>query len=162
MMEFDQTTVKRYAELVRQQVRGAATYFDNTPVHVLRSGYLFYETYHTFPPAHYPEGLDKFMDIVFEEKERSSTLDLREKKAEVVTLGVQGLDPMEIAIMTSVRMEYVKDLLRRQGLLEEKTKKPRKKKMKGPDETSATSANPSSGASKDISKDACQEGTPVP
>lgn len=156
MMDFDQTTVKRYAELVRQQVRGAATYFDNTPVHVLRSGYLFYETYHTFPPARHPNGLEKFMDIVFEEKERSSTLDLSEKKAEVVTLGVQGLDPMEIAIMTSVRMEYVKDLLRRQGLIEEKTKKPRKKKTKPADDSSAasaTSANPSSGASKDIPKD---------
>jgi hypothetical protein len=152
-MDFDQTTVKRYAELVRQQVRGAATYFDNTPVHVLRSGYLFYETYHTFPPARHPDGLDKFMDIVFAEKERSATQDLRQKKAEVVTLGVQGLQPMEIAIMTSVRMEYVKDLLRRQGLMEEKTKKPRKKKTKPANKTSGASTNPLSDTSDDIPKD---------
>jgi hypothetical protein len=127
-MEADHAAVRSYAGLVRQRVRGAATFFDNTPAHVLRSGYLFYQTYHTFPPSRHPDGLNKFMDIVFEEKERASSLDLREKKAEVISLGLQGLDPMEIAIMTSVRMEYVKDLLRRQGLLSPRSKRQRKDK----------------------------------
>jgi hypothetical protein len=133
-MKFDHAAVKSYASLVRQRVRGAATFFDNTPAHVLRSGYLFYQTYHTFPPSSHPDGLNKFMDIVFEEKERATNVDLRQKKAEVVTLGVQGLDPMEIAIMTSVRMEYVKELLRRQGLLTPRTKRARKDKKEPAEE----------------------------